>query len=127
MNYPYFTADLHFNHRHCFENYRHLFYNTIDNMNVSIINNILSTVPKRATLYILGDIFKAEYLGLLKPNEYKIKILFGNEDVKYDNEKINGRQMIIDVLNKYNIDYEIIEDGHTICSGFVYLSHDKSN
>lgn len=83
----YFTSDLHLNHEAAIRMCNRPF-ETLEEMNLTLINNINAMVKKHDTLYILGD---ATYKGGLEDANKLIsqingkKILIrGNHDRKYD-------------------------------------------
>lgn len=78
----WFMSDPHFGHRNIlgFEA-GHRPYNTTDEMDFSILNNINSLVRPEDTLYILGDIaFNSKYDRLDHIVAEKIVIILGNHD-----------------------------------------------
>ena len=120
----YFTSDLHFNHQICY-NYRKDHFKSLKDMNSTILYNITHTVPENATLYILGDIFKADFLGVLKPMNYKLRILLGNHDRDYDKKlQKSGKEWIKETIDMYDLDAIIIDEPIAICGGFIYISHE---
>ena len=81
----YFTSDLHLNHDREFI-WKPRGFNSVDEMNRTIIDNINSVVGKCDTLYILGDLMLnsakgAESIALLEEIKCgEIYIILGNHD-----------------------------------------------
>lgn len=95
----YFTSDLHFCHDKEFV-YKARGFNSAEEMNEAIINNINNTVDEDDTLFILGDIYLnsdegAEYFKRINSNN--IHIILGNHDTPNKVDKLFGANKITDV------------------------------
>lgn len=80
----YFTADLHLNHENIIK-YCNRPFNSVEEMNKTIIDNINTTVGQNDTLYILGDFcwgkrFETACDFLEKIECRNVKLLYGNHD-----------------------------------------------
>lgn len=53
----FWTSDLHFQHIKAVEDFRRGIFNSLDEMNYGIVNNINNVVTENDTLFILGDVF----------------------------------------------------------------------
>jgi len=82
MSKVFFTADLHFEHKAIC---RYRPFNTAEEHHNTILDNILSTVGKNDTLWILGDIlFHPDGLHRLQTIADNVKVLrvvLGNHDI----------------------------------------------
>lgn len=75
----YYTADLHFNHKNVLK-YDNRPFNSVEEMNETIINNWNSIINNTDDVYIIGDIClgnPAKYLDRLKG---KLHLIIGNHD-----------------------------------------------
>ena len=83
----YFTADLHLGHRNIIKHADRPF-DSVEEMNETLINNINSFVTNNDTLYLLGDIAfiieKEEANELIKRINGKKIFIKGNHDRHYD-------------------------------------------
>ena len=81
----YFTSDLHLNHNREFI-WKSRGFNSVDEMNRTIIDNINSLVEEDDSLYILGDLMlnsakRDESMALLREIKCKyVYIIIGNHD-----------------------------------------------
>ena len=81
----YFSSDLHFNHSKDFL-FQPRNFNSIEEMNQTIINNFNSTLTNEDDLYLLGDIFLGgpdsieAGIKLFKQLPGKIHLVWGNHD-----------------------------------------------
>jgi len=87
MNESFFISDLHLNHRKLVEpnaitGERYRPFETIEEMNETIINNINSVVTDKDKLYILGDVVfqKASSEHLLARIKGNKRLVLGNHD-----------------------------------------------
>ena len=80
----YFTSDLHFNHDKEFI-YKNRGFNTIDEMNSTIIRNWNNLVEDSDIVYILGDIMLGtdESIELFNKLKGQKKIVLGNHDTTH--------------------------------------------
>lgn len=95
----YFISDLHFGHDKDFV-FKARGFNTVEEMNEKILENINSRVDKDDTLFILGDIYLnsdegAEYFKRI--NCKNIHIILGNHDTNNKVAKLFGAGKITDV------------------------------
>lgn len=95
----YFISDLHFGHNKDFV-YKARGFNTVEEMNEKILENINSRVGKDDTLFVLGDIYmtgeeNAEYFKRI--NCENIHIILGNHDTHNKVMNLFGTGKITDV------------------------------
>ncbi len=105
----YFTSDWHLGHERIIHSCNRPF-DTVEEMNRKIIDNINSTVGNKDTLYILGDVSlgmpKADVEKILRKLKCKKVLIKGNHDPNYDVSifsgiydyreiKHNGRRIIL--------------------------------
>lgn len=83
----YFTSDLHLNHKNIISIYERESrpFNTVEEMNQTIIDNINEVVKASDTLFILGDIFmgpKEKAYGWLEQIKCRdVTVVLGNHDL----------------------------------------------
>lgn len=96
----YFTSDLHFDHAKIIEYCKRPF-DSVEEMNKTIVENINSVVTDKDTLYILGDIcFSKRTTYFLEQINGRKIIIMGNHD--NDNDMLEAsRKNIIDWRKSY--------------------------
>ncbi len=88
----YFTSDLHFGHNNVMR-YCNRPFNSVDDMDATLIRNWNNTVQARDTIYILGDISLKgpEYINELMPTlQGKKHLIYGNHDLYRRKESFNA-------------------------------------
>lgn len=105
----YFTSDLHFNHDKAFV-YKPRGFNSIEEMNETLIKNWNETVKTDDIVYVLGDFFLGSDLDFVTKTLYTlngtINLIIGNHDT---NAKLNiyrNSQNINSILFADKIKYE---------------------
>jgi calcineurin-like phosphoesterase family protein len=118
MSKVYAMGDLHFGHANAI-NWRTQF-STPEEHDETIFNNIMSTVTKRDTLWLLGDCFlswkSVEYAEALANRVLKLGLVLGNHDT--DN---NERQKVFNYMMYLGL-FDIVT-GLKSHKGGVWLSH----
>ena len=86
-------------------------------MNMTIVNNILTTINENDKLFLLGDIWDPKYLKFF--NYFKMYFILGNHDKQ--KSKYNK---IINVINEYNLDNIILYKHPVKIKDILILSHE---
>jgi len=86
MSKVYFISDTHFGHKNITNHRKSLLYSTMEEHDEFVLDNILSTVSKRDTLWILGDIAFSveafnEYVLKIADRVTNLNVIFGNHDM----------------------------------------------
>lgn len=90
MSQVYFAGDLHLDHKNIC-NFRPQF-NTMEEHNQIVMDNILSTVTKRDKLYLMGDIaFSLDALELIKSIPCQKVLVCGNHEI---NQNITMKHLV---------------------------------
>lgn len=119
MSKVWFISDLHFCHENLLK-MRTQFQN-IKEHDETIVNNILSVVNKRDTLWLLGDCFiyndSAQYLKVIASHVNKVHLILGNHDF----ERSSSKYLELEIM-------KLIETGKLKIHGFHkykngWLSH----
>lgn len=105
----YFSSDLHLNHNKDFI-YKPRGFNSIEEMNETIIKNFHSIVKPDDELWLLGDIFLGELeagMSFFHQLPGKIRLVWGNHDTNTRQFEMANSYNVIDVLGyatvlKYN-------------------------
>lgn len=111
----FFISDFHFSHKNIIE-YANRPFKSIQEMDKTMIDNFIHTVPEGSTCYILGDIFEPKYLGLFINR--KLIFILGN----YDRSKKKEKE-IYEVINDFYLDCEVYKFPILI-KKFLWLSHE---
>ena len=104
MSDVYVISDCHFGHKRILK-YRTGF-SSIEEHDSTIMGNILSTIQKRDTLWMLGDCFftleSLEFLRRIKAQCFKVHLVLGNHDTDNDecqeNIRIILREGLVDKI-----------------------------
>lgn len=104
----YFISDTHFQHDRSFI-YQSRGFNSIEEMNNTIINNWNSTVTDEDDIYVLGDFFLGTDLEFVKNTldilNGRIHLIIGNHDTPTKIEIYKNHPNIIDIQYAYQIKY----------------------
>ena len=105
----YFTSDTHFNHDRAFV-YEPRGFNSIEEMNETIIANWNNIVTDEDDIYVLGDFFLGTDLefvsNTLNKLSGRIHLIIGNHDTPTKIKIYNNHPKIIDVQYAYQIKYK---------------------
>ena len=121
----YLTADTHFGHKNSVK-YRP--FDTVEDMDASIISNWNTTVSQKDVVYILGDFVWGGYAKVksyLKQLNGNIYIIKGNHDnINHLNRaftEVQGKDRVFRYLDRK------IDGQHVFMSHFAMLTWDKSH
>lgn len=114
MSKVWFISDLHFCHENLLKMRTH--FQNIKDHDETIVNNILSVVNKRDTLWLLGDCFiyndSAQYLKSIASHVNKVHLILGNHDFERSSSKYLEREIM-----------KLIETGKLKIHGFHKYKH----
>lgn len=113
----YFMSDPHFNHLNVIPYCNRPFKN-VNHMNISIIDNVLKTIKDDDKLFLLGDIWDAEYLKFF--NYFEVYFILGNHD-KHPKSKYNK---IIEVIERYDLKNIIVYENPIKINSILIISHE---
>lgn len=106
MSRVFFTADLHLGHKNIVK-WRDQFANVDDHDHI-IVENILHSVSKNDTLWILGDTClskdKLDMILLIRENVKKLNLILGNHDAERGGitlQDLTARADYVHALTKY--------------------------
>lgn len=100
MSKIFFISDLHFGHENIIK-YDHRPFNSVNEMDDTMISNWNSTVTEEDTVYILGDFSwrnAKETAEILEKLKGKKNLIIGNHDTKFVNDK-KCRKEFIEICN----------------------------
>lgn len=95
----YFSSDLHLNHDKIFI-YQERGFNSISEMNTTIINNFNSIITYDDDLYLLGDFFLSDLnkgIKLFNQLPGKIHLIWGNHDTDNRKEALSKCHNVVEV------------------------------
>lgn len=101
----YYTADLHFGHRNVISMDGRPF-NTVEEMNKTLIDNWNSRVTNKDDVYIIGDIaFRSEtdVMDILKGLKGRKHLILGNHDKPIEKVWKNNRDKVLQLEDVYDI------------------------
>lgn len=112
MGKIYYIADMHFGHKNIMKHSRRPF-DTVEEMDQTILSNINSTITNNDTLYILGDVamdtkIAISYLKRMKGRKILVE---GNHDKKLVNALRREGGNVVDGIHKY---MEIKDNGRKV-------------
>lgn len=113
----YFTSDLHFGHDRRFI-YEPRGFNSIQEMNESLVENWNKTVKDDDIVYVLGDFFLGTDLSFVNDTLFKfngkVHLVLGNHDTPAKVELYQSHEKILSICYATQIKYR---------KRFFYLSH----
>lgn len=104
----YFSSDLHFNHDKEFL-YKPRGFNSVDAMNMAIVNNWNSIVKDEDEVYILGDLMLGDNkagMSFLKLLKGKLHIIIGNHDTEPRIELYKTLENVVEVCYATQLKYK---------------------
>lgn len=104
----YFSSDLHFNHNKEFL-YKPRGFDSVDAMNITIVNNWNSIVTDEDDVYILGDLMLGDNelgISLLKMLNGKLHIILGNHDTEPRIELYKNLKNVVEICYATQLKYK---------------------
>jgi len=96
MSFVYFIGDTHFGHKNVC-NFRTQF-STVEDHDQFIIDQIMTTVSKRDTLWLMGDLFftreSIKYFHQMN-DKFNVRVVLGN----HETDSAERRMILVDIIN----------------------------